>query len=258
MRNLILGATLAFCALPGAAAAADLDARPFTPMIPAPPYSWSGLYFGANVGFGWGRSADTSNVNAGGPALFADTQTLNANGVVGGGQIGFNYQSGYWVEGLETDFQGTNQRAAHSFTCPAGVCSAPAVSATLNQDLNWFGTFRGRIGFAPLERVLLYATGGLAYGQVDSTSTLAGTVRTNDINAGWTAGAGIEALVAENWTVRVEYLYVDLGRVSDTFTSTVASIGGAPLGSNFSSHVTDNIVRAGVNYKFNWPVISKY
>jgi outer membrane immunogenic protein len=257
MRILIVTA-LAFFPMLNTALAADMDPRPFAPMIAASPYTWSGAYFGGNVGFGWGRSADTSTLNTGGPPIFSDTQSSNMNGIVGGGQIGYNYQNGYWVEGLEADFQATSQRSSHSFTCPAGLCSAAAVPATLNQEPNWFGTFRGRIGFAPLERLLLYATGGLAYGQVDSTSTLAGTNRTSDINAGWTAGAGIEALVAENWTVRVEYLHVDLGKVSDVFTSTVPSTGTPTLISNFNSRVTDNIIRAAVNYKFNWPIIPKY
>ncbi|MDC8451214.1 MAG: porin family protein [Nitrospira sp.] len=257
MRNLIV-LIFASCAACGTASGADLDMHPPTPMIPAPLYTWSGFYFGANAGFGWELTTDTSTLNAAGPALFRDTQAANANGIIGGGQMGINYQNGYWVEGLEGDFQGSSQRAAHSFTCPGGACSALAIPATINQDLNWFGTVRTRLGFAPLERVLLYATGGLAYGQLASTSTLPGTVRASNVNPGWTAGAGIEAFVAENWTVRVEYLYLDFSRVSDTFSSSVASTGGATLDNVSSTHLTDNIVRVGVNYKFNWWIIPKY
>lgn len=258
MRKLLIAA-IATKAMFGIAWAADLDVRPLEPMIPAPLYTWSGLYFGANAGLGWEHTSDTSSLSGGGgTVLFSDTQTSNANGLVGGGQIGINYQNGYWVEGLEGDFQGATQRATHAFTCGAGICAGSPVAASLNQEINWFGTARARVGFAPLDRMLLYATGGVAYGHVDSMSTLAGAGRATEIHAGWTAGAGIEALVAQNWTVRVEYLYIDLGRVSDTLTSTVTSIGGPALNAATSSRVTDNLVRVGVNYKFDWWIIPKY
>src|ERR1700728_1243287 len=98
---------IAFFAMLTTAKAADLEARPFVPMIPASPFTWSGAYFGANAGFAWGRSADTSILNTGGAPLLSDTLTSGMNGVVGGGQIGYNYQNGFWVSGLEADFQGT-------------------------------------------------------------------------------------------------------------------------------------------------------
>jgi outer membrane immunogenic protein len=106
--------------------------------------------------------------------------------------------------------------------------------------------------------VLFYATGGLAYGQVDSHSPLVGATTANNINAGWTVGGGVEGAIGGNWTAKIEYLYVDLGRVSGTFTTGVAALGGGTLLSSFNSRITDNIVRAGVNYKFGGPGIAKY
>lgn len=268
--KLIVSVAIAFSASAGisVASAADLAPRTYSkaPVYAEPVYDWTGFYFGANVGYSRGRSGDTSDFNVGGPSLFADTASSNMNGVMGGGQAGYNWQAQNWLFGLEADFQGTGQRGSHSFTCPTGVCTptvgviavfpGPAVPATLNQQLDWFGTFRGRAGVLVTRKVLLYVTGGLAYGQVDSDSTLAGTTRANNINAGWTVGSGIEGIIADNWTARLEYLYVDLGTVSGTFISTVPALGGGTLNSNFSSHITDNILRIGLNYKFDSPGIA--
>jgi outer membrane immunogenic protein len=253
----------------GAVSAADLGAGPYTktPAYIVPSYSWSGAYVGFNVGYGWGRSSDTAVLV---PSPFSDTANLTMNGIVGGGQIGFNVQMQNWVIGGEADFQGTNQKASHSFTCPAGVCQAtllggilpvpgPAVSVTTTQQLNFFGTIRGRAGVAVVPEVLLYATGGLAYGQVDTDSNLAGAVRQQNYNPGWVVGAGVEGAFGGGWSVRLEYLYVDLGNVSGVFTSAVvAPSGTTTLVQGFNSHVTDNIVRVGVNYKFSGPDIAKY
>jgi outer membrane immunogenic protein len=107
--------------------------------------------------------------------------------------------------------------------------------------------------------VLLYATGGLAYGQVDTNSTLAGATRAQNYNPGYVVGGGIEAAIGGDWTAKVEYLYLDLGTVSGSFSSTVAAVGGAgALTENFSGRVTDSIVRVGLNYRFTGPEISKY
>jgi outer membrane immunogenic protein len=128
----------------------------------------------------------------------------------------------------------------------------PAVTGvvTYQNKLPWFGTFRGRIGFTPADRWLVYATGGLAYGEVSTTETLnvngANTFMSSTaLRLGWTAGAGIEAVIANSWTVKFEYLYIDFGSVTDTLTG-IAPI--TPVATH--SHVTDNIVRIGFNYGF--------
>jgi outer membrane immunogenic protein len=255
----------------GPAFAADLGTAPYdrTPAYIVPVYNWSGVYIGVNLGYGWGRSSDTSSLVASAP-LFSDTASLPMNGVLGGAQFGYNLQMQNWLVGFEADFQGTGQSSNHSFTCPAGVCTStlvagilpvpgPALPVTLSQQLNFFGTVRGRVGVVVTPTVLLYATGGLAYGQVDSNSTLAGATKAQNYNPGWTVGGGIEGAIGSGWSARLEYLYLDLGNVSNTFTSNVLAAGGfAQLTGSFNSHVTDSIVRAGLNYKFSGPEIPKY
>jgi outer membrane immunogenic protein len=267
----LLAVSIAAVASIDTGSAADLGPRPYSnaPVYFQPGYDWTGIYIGANVGFGLGQSSDTSALSAG-PVLFSDTNRSKMDGVVGGAQIGYNWQMQNWLWGVESDFQGTGQRSTHSFTCPSGVCTAfvgvppvllpgPALPVSLTQQLDWFGTVRLRGGFLMSPNVLLYATGGLAYGQVNSHSTLVGTTTSSIIRPGWTVGAGIEGVIVGDWTAKLEYLYVDLGRVSDTLNSAVVSPDGITLllGS-FSSHVTDNIVRVGFNYKFTGPSIGKY
>jgi outer membrane immunogenic protein len=245
----------------GSASAADLGAVPYskTPAYIVPVYDWSGVYVGVNVGYGWGRSSDTSGLSPGGAlALFSDTASSNMNGVLGGAQIGYNSQIQNWLVGLEADFQGTGQSSNHSFTCPAGVCTGAALPVTLTQQLDFFGTVRARAGLVVTPTVLLYATGGLAYAQVDSNTTLVGANRTPNYIPGWTVGGGVEAAMGGGWSAKVEYLYLDLGRVSGVSSSAIVSPSGVPLIGSFNSRVTDNIVRAGLNYKFSGPVIAKY
>ena len=165
----------------GLASAADLGAVPYnkTPAFIVPVYDWSGAYVGVNLGYGWGRSVDTSTLGT--PVTLTDTVTANMNGFVGGGQIGYNLQMQSWLVGLEADLQGTNQSSTHSFACaagcalvtpPGGVLTATAVAVTQTQHLDFFGTVRGRVGVAIVPTVLLYGTAGLAYGQVETDSTL--------------------------------------------------------------------------------------
>ncbi|WP_213741188.1 outer membrane beta-barrel protein [Bradyrhizobium sp. dw_411] len=254
----------------GLASAADLGAVPYnkTPAYITPVYDWSGAYAGVNVGYGWGRSSDTSTLGT--PPVFTDSVNARMNGVSGGAQIGYNLQMQNWLVGLEGDIQATGQSNSHSYTCAAGVCTTtllggifpipgPAVSATETQRIDFFGTVRGRVGLVVVPTVLLYATGGLAYGQVDADSTLSGATRSQNYKLGWTAGGGIEGAIGGGWTARLEYLYLDLGKVSGTFTSNLADpTGTTALVGGFSSRITDNILRVGVNYRFGDPVIAKY
>ena len=117
-----------------------------------------------------------------------------------GGTLGYNWQMGQAVFGLEGDVDWSNIRG--SAACGGGV----TVCETRN---DWLGTFRGRVGYA-FDRFLPYVTGGLAVG--DIKTSIAGLGSTNDTKAGWTVGGGIEAAIAGPWTAKVEYLYVDLGR----------------------------------------------
>ena len=132
----------------------------------------------------------------------------------------------------------------------------------MNQKIDWFGTVRGRIGYLADPKLLLYVTGGLAYGDVESSAVIgnAGTAfsSVSNTHVGYTVGAGIEGVIGGNWTARLEYLYVDLGTVNGSFLTTIGGLGGGVLSSNYSSRITDNILRVGVNYKFGGPVVAKY
>jgi outer membrane immunogenic protein len=265
MKRGLIGITAVTSLLATGAFAADLPMRAYPPVFAEPLFNWTGFYVGGNIGYSWGRSNDSSTLtNTAGTVLFASTGTTDLNGVVGGGQVGYNWQIQSFVWGLEADIQGTNEKGTRNYLCATGVCTpnfgviavfpGPAVPVALSQKIDWFGTVRARAGVLATPTLLLYATGGLAYGEVDSSATigLVPTVfpSTGATNFGWTAGGGIEGVLGGNWTARLEYLFVDLGRVNGAFLTTLVPIGGGVLSANYSSHITDNIVRVGINYKF--------
>ena len=272
VKHFAAAAVVGLFAIVGADAASAADAGT-VPSGKAPDYivaayDWSGAYAGFNVGYGWGRSSDTAVLGT--PALFSDTVGLNMNGVSGGAQIGYNLQRQNWVVGIETDIQGSNQKGVHSFTCPAGQCTAvlvqqffifpgPAVSVASSQQLDLFGTIRARAGIAAVPELFLYATGGFAYGQVHTESNLAGALRQENISPGWTLGAGVEGAIGGGWSFRLEYLHLDLGKVAGVFTSSVLAAGGASnLVESFNTRITDEVVRMGINYRFSGPAIARY
>jgi outer membrane immunogenic protein len=187
--------------------------------------------------------------------------------VVGGGQIGYNWQWSNVVLGVEADIQASGQKGDAAFLCPGTVCNVgltaiPAANApvagTFNQKLDWFGTLRGRAGITVTPTILAYVTGGLAYGHIETDGILTGftagglatssAFSSDKTKTGWTVGGGIEGRITGNWTGKVEYLYMDLGTVDTTGLLTTNFI---PIRAQFSSKITDNIVRVGVNYKFN-------
>lgn len=274
MKRIMMGMAAAISLLATGAMAADLAPRPYTkaPPMVAAVYDWTGFYVGGNIGYSWGRSSDNSTLtNGAGTVLFTSSDRANMNGVIGGAQIGYNWQVQNWVWGLEADIQGSDQKGSRSFLCPTSVCTppfgvlavfpGPAVPVTLDQKLEWFGTVRGRVGVLATPTVLFYATGGLAYGEVKTTETIgaaAAVFSNSDTRVGYTVGAGVEGVIGGNWTAKLEYLWVDLGRTSGAFTTTIPALGGGVLTSNYSSRITDNILRVGVNYKFGGPVVAKY
>jgi outer membrane immunogenic protein len=261
MRRLLLAATtlVAFAAI-SAAGAADMALK--APPPPPPVDPWGGWYVGLNIGGSWGRARDTTTFGAP-PVLFASTSS-NLNGVIGGGQVGYNWRSSNWLFGLEADIQGSSERgtATSSATLPffcgvIAVFPCPSVGTLVDKEkLPWFGTVRGRVGVLASPTWLFYVTGGLAYGEIKSTETLTvaggplpgGTVVNgfNTTRAGWTLGGGVEAVVSGNWTAKLEYLYMDFGTINYTYT------GLAPFTPIFlSTHVTDNVLRVGLNYHFH-------
>jgi outer membrane immunogenic protein len=281
----IFGIAAAVTMLATSAFAADLAPRMYAkappPMVTL--YDWTGFYVGGNVGYSWGRSSDTSSLtNGAGTLLYTSADKSNLNGVVGGGQAGYNWQMQKWLWGLEADIQGTGEKGSRYFVCPTGVCTplttvagffagppplalGVAVPLLLTQKIDWFGTVRGRIGVLVDPKVLLYATGGLAYGEVKSSEIIGGFTGFSNTTtkAGYTVGAGIEGAIGGGWTAKLEYLYVDLGRASGSFLTTIPAFGAGivpsgTLTSSYSSRVTDNVLRVGVNYRFGGPVVAKY
>jgi outer membrane immunogenic protein len=276
MNKVLFGAgLLALAAAIQPAAAADLRA----PVLKAPPmvevWSWTGFYVGVNAGYSWGDSDTTLSFfnNNTGVLLSSSGSSFNMNGWVAGGQVGYNWQNGNWVFGIEADMQATGQDGDGLFTCaPTGLCNnltfGPAlnvpVTAGISQSLEWLATVRARLGWTVAPTVLAYVTGGLAIGQIDTDLTVNGVNGLGLVPAffsfdktklGWTVGGGIEARISGNWTAKIEYLYVDLGSVSGTAVDLTNII---PIRVGYTSDITDNIVRVGLNYKFGGPIVARY
>jgi outer membrane immunogenic protein len=257
-----------------AATAADLPVRTYTkaPVYVEPVFNWTGFYVGGNVGYSWGRSANTATISSltTGAIIDADTSRNDVNGVIGGAQFGYNWQMSNWVAGFEADIQGSGERGSTNFTCTACGSGGGDITSTLTQKLSWFGTVRGRAGVLVTPTVLLYGTGGLAYGQVDTGGSITGATVLGPLNTvlfpglnstqvGWTAGAGIEGRIGGNWTMKLEYLYMDLGTVSaGPIATNILVPVRTNAGASYSAHFTDNVVRIGFNYLFNTPVVAKY
>ena len=290
MKRIGIGLVAAISLFATGAMAADLAARPYVkaPPIVEPVWSWTGFYIGGNVGYSWGRERDdgtlsgTQNVSVfrtAGPTLVSSTTTAlaalpiwgrsNVDGVIGGGQFGYNWQQSNWLLGIEADLQASDEKSTGSI-CSAVGCPPGSALYAANYKLDWFGTVRGRLGWVVTPRVLLYATGGLAYGHLDASAPAAG-IGWGGTNAGWTVGAGGEVAIDRNWSVKFEYLYMDLGTFNGASASatTVANAPDTPtLGfntvttttttANFGTRFTDNIVRVGVNYRFSGPGIARY
>ena len=164
--------------------------------------------------------------------------------------------------GIETDIQWANQRGSAVFNCAACVTAPSGVvgtGAVVDQNLEWFGTFRGRGGFLVTPTALLYATGGLAYGSLQTDLTLFGrtpggvgisaTRSGSSTRVGWTVGGGVEWKFRPGWSAKIEYLYMELENTSNNLFLT--SPVGTGIGANLTSRVTDNIIRGGFNYSFS-------
>ena len=281
-------AVSAFAVIAATSVASAADMAPRYTKAPAPiveVWNWTGFYIGGNAGYSWGRSnTDVSyyNTATGLPIVLppgsVTTGGFDMNGAIAGGQIGYNWQSSNWVFGLEADAQWSDEKGRNRYNCAStqagGVClpgltflpaGVTGTALTVDQSLEWFGTVRGRAGVLVTPKVLLYGTGGLAYGSIKTTGTLAGTTpaglavasvaSNSDVRVGWTVGAGIEGKITNNWSAKLEYLYMDLESFrSGTFTLAPLST----IGVNVDSHFRDHILRAGVNYTFGGPVVAKY
>jgi outer membrane immunogenic protein len=246
----------AMLALPLDARAADL--APVTKAPAVAVFNWTGFYLGANAGYGWARNTEAiTAVNdfSGlvGGNFIATSLPIEAQGFVGGGQIGYNWQvNPRWVVGLETDLAWTDIKGSVSVPGPNDTSRI----MTGTQKLDWLGTARGRLGITPAERILLFVTGGFAYGHGNLTTALTRATApcaisncqkgsTSGTLAGWTVGGGAEWAFAANWSAKAEYLYYDLGSLSHLMTDP-----NFPSIFNAKADFTCHIARLGVNYRF--------
>jgi outer membrane immunogenic protein len=224
-----------------------------------------------------------------------DVLSLHNSGFIGGGQVGYNLQfANAWLIGIEADIQGTGARSSAS-----AIGIVPAISAispsglppstvqaqsniSVNNAVDYLGTVRGRLGYLVTPTLLIYGDGGFAYGGVHEGVDIASTFPPSGLGLspafgsftntrpGWTAGGGLEWLFSPNWSVKAEYLYYDLGRVTFgggglTLATSGPAAGFGPAGTTFftdSTRFNGHIVRVGLNYHFNWwgaaPVVAKY
>jgi outer membrane immunogenic protein len=243
MKKLVF--SIAAIALVGTPAfAADMAVK--APPAPAPlaaPWSWTGFYGGVNAGGSIGRNT-TNTTNTIEPDGLPESFTVSPAGFAGGGQVGYNWQfSPNWLFGVEGDVQGLDQKET-------ATTGSSFLVTTQQQD--WFATARARFGYTN-DDWLWYVTGGGAWGNIKQsfavlpnaffTGAPPGSVSSSTTNGGWTVGGGVETHLWGNWTAKAEYLYLDLGSISGSFVTDVALF-------NINTHVHDNIVRVGLNYKW--------
>ncbi len=274
INNWLKGVAIAALTAVGAVAAqaADLPTRKEAPapVFVPPPFTWTGFYVGLNAG--GIISSGSRNATLWAPA--ADT-FLNGyfpggigngkSGFLGGGQAGYNWQTGAFVLGIVTDFDGTSLSGTKNFTSapfagsgvPTGLLG-DTLYVNAKADLDWLGTTRAKVGFVatPDNRLMFYGTGGVAYGGgsahfsvYDATQSLYLTGNPSSTRVGWTIGAGVEYALTNNWTIGAEYLYADLGSSHlNTTAATIAAFNGVYATAKFDYNAS--IFRALVNYKF--------
>ena len=274
----------------GSASAADMAVKA-PPPPPAPIWTWTGFYIGGSVGGKWndtnvdiyptGCFLNAAPNGCGGAApglsgvaanpIRSDSTHLGQSRFIGGGQAGYNWQSGNWLLGVEGDISwtGLNQSIITTKTMTPPLAGFMVHSEAMKED--WLATFRARAGFVVAPSFLLYATGGLAVAHVQTASAVAFTV-TPDIyagtfdetRAGWTVGGGGEWMIARNWSIKAEYLYVDLGKQTVNLACVNTGICGAPPqpapGASYANdfRFREHVARVGLNYHFGGPVVAKY
>ncbi|HET7848773.1 MAG TPA: outer membrane beta-barrel protein [Pseudolabrys sp.] len=254
------------------AGAADIKAPVYkAPPIMAPAPTWAGFYAGLNAGYGWGSGS--TDLVALEPNFFIRGQTIGAlptslgprmEGFIGGGQIGYNFRFDRTILGLEADIAYSGMKGTAAYSSNVSPPVLPPMTTTQTNKVTWLGTVRSRLGWLWTPSVLVYASGGLAYGGVKASTNvnvdlaancpasnvLCSTGSLSDARIGWAVGGGIEALIGINWTARIDYLYFDLGSESYPVVSTATfGFGGTEVmrpNAKFNGH----IVRVGLNYRF--------
>jgi outer membrane immunogenic protein len=272
--RLLIATAISLAAVAGGSAA-DLPVRgPVYAKSPPPAvFSWTGFYIGGNAGVAINNSSYQldptgcflTGCGVGGVAANAFrtfTGNFNRSNFTGGGQVGYNLQyGGHWLAGIEADINYNGVNDSFNGRVPlTGLLNGGLPPVAQSQHFDWLGTVRARVGFLPSDRLLVYATGGLAYGHVSAATNVL-FISTTDQYAGsasvtrfgWTAGGGAEWVIAGNWSAKAEYLYVDLGSFNYVDACvTPGFICGTPF-PTYTSHLTtrEHVFRLGVNYKIN-------
>ncbi len=289
MNRLLIGSVALAAIGLGAPAALAADMMRAPPVAAPVAYTWTGCYVGLQVGNSWGRSDHTTVANSGEtnvagvfrpiPAGATIADPFSLTGFIGGVEGGCNYQVGWWVFGFEVDWSTTNKEGQANEPDGVGTFIRPGnpfwVSSTKER---WLGTARGRLGFTVWDKSLLFVSGGGAWAKVDTSEFLLNGVAAGAFlttfapsattthqeghwQGGWTIGGGWEYALGYGWSIKSEYLYVDLGR----FTTFNSIIPGNILTANIIGprevRLTDHIWRVGMNYSFGIgkaPVVARY
>jgi outer membrane immunogenic protein len=237
----------AAAALLATTSAADMAVKA-APVLPPVVWSWTGFYIGAHVGAGFGETESTITTAA--PVVSLPFSQNSRSGFLGGGQIGYNWQAGWAVFGVQADIAGMNVKG----TTPCGVVIN---LFTCSSESQWLATVSGRLGAVVLDRGLVYVKGGGAWLNTDHDVTLPFTAPATNITSlnsttwGWLVGLGTEWMITPNWTAFIEYNYIQFDTKNETFTINPLIAGpGATVRADLTN--TLSIAKVGVNYKFNW------
>ena len=231
---------------------------------PPAPMTWTGFYIGANAGYAWGNADPTLIVDSAPPpspigplGTISAPPSLHPHGFIGGGQAGYNWQMGQWVVGGELDFSGMHAKADATVS-PFFTGKGGQNTGTWSSQYDWLFTARARAGFLVTPTWLVYATGGLAVTHVQDSftctgrcgSALTGVITSSDSTtlAGGTVGGGIEAMLGQNWSARIEYLHAHFKDTTPSTTSTPVTVPPVPDLYSFRHNL--DIVRLAINYKF--------
>jgi outer membrane immunogenic protein len=226
------------------------DGMPASRAAAAPPFTWNGFYVGGNVGWGWNDDDKTLIIRDGATFGRGTGTDMHPSGWFGGGQFGYNWQTGPWVLGFETDIQGADIDSDVHHRALFFPATVPESFLNARRDIDYFGTVRGRLGYA-FDRALAYVTGGFAYGGVNdrlvvfnTTTGVTTLLKRDDTETGWAVGGGIEFAFATQWSAKFEYQYIDLGDerlVDRTHLTGLTS-------NRFGDHA--DTFRVGLNYRF--------
>jgi iron complex outermembrane recepter protein len=239
--------------------------------VPWSGWTWAGLYVGANAGASFGGSLveTTFREFATDEPLFGSRPSTRLDGAIFGLQAGYNWTADIWLAGIEGDMQYSRQRGSLTDLCTGDVCNAglapldAPVNVALEHKLGWFGTLRGRFGTTVVPQALAYVTAGVAAAGItiggtvsgfDDAGTRVSTAFDNRLTRfGWTLGVGLEAQLIGNWTGKLEYLHMDFGSIPTV-------VPNGTVSTQFNSRISDDVVRVGVNYKFDriGAVVAKY